>query len=341
MSRERDTDTDIEDLEHFGRKEEAGDGGGDVEVLNEGVRVPTHVLRKLIVNDVPETEIMPRIERLQQRLTEYLDPDETLQAVYRGVGASFNGAGGGLYVFGATDRRFVLLDNEGHFEEVQYDSVTEIDGEKHSGSLPDISIYDPPNWRQRMAIAAVVVVGVGLWGRFINSNPLVGLLGIVAFFALWYYPLTLVLTRVIDRGKAWWFKTSPIKSHWRKIIIRTPTSTETSTTVDTHIDHYMETADVTVSKSSSERYVLRQWLTPEEVVSNPDKLSDPRKLNDDETLVQASLLGRKNLSEGALIHELEGEPKSSYFETVKILGDATAGEPDLRRVLSKFVRDHR
>jgi hypothetical protein len=312
MSRGADDGIDIDDLDHIEAKR-------TVTVLNEGVRIPTHALRAFEDQGISEDRFFEIVEELQQRLTGYLDADETLESVYRGVGSSFNGAGGGVYVFGATDRRFVLLDTDDNFEEVQYDSVTEVDSEQDYLSFK-MTVYDPPNWKRRMGIMAAILLGVWVWGSFIGTSGLVGLVGIVAFFGLLYYPVGLVLAELMETGR--WYTNETIRMYHEKIMIRTPTSAETTTTVDASVDHYLETADVTVSESTSERFVLRQWLTPEEVAGQPGELGGIRKMDN-----------------GMPIREYD--PVSTQYGAVETFGSDTAEEPDLTVLLSKFVRKHR
>ncbi len=81
-------------------------------MLGSGIRVPHYYLRKR-GEALSNEEVSQRLGDIRNRLDEYLDPDEQLKAVYSGIGTSFGGAGSGLYVFGATDRRFVVLDQTG------------------------------------------------------------------------------------------------------------------------------------------------------------------------------------------------------------------------------------
>jgi hypothetical protein len=108
--------------------------GSSTTVLNPTILVPAHIQKQSADNDYSEKDVLVMFAGLRDELDTYLDSDEDLRYVYRGIGADFDGAGQGAYVFGATGRRFVFLDTNNNFSEVNYDAVTNITSERVQGS---------------------------------------------------------------------------------------------------------------------------------------------------------------------------------------------------------------
>ncbi|GAB7013151.1 hypothetical protein [Halolamina salina] len=263
---------------------EAAESDGP-EVLGSGIRIPEYYLRKR-GEALSNEEVTQHLGSIRNQLEEYLEPDEPLEAVYSGIGTSFGGAGSGLYVFGATDRRFVILDQNGRFAEVDYDAVTTIDRET------DVFSYEVDTSRLReIGIGGgAMLVFIVLMNVF--TQPVFALGFILSFFGTAY---------MINRH---WKESKRLHIPFYEVVIRTPNSTDRSVEVEADTDWVLGTTDVNVRESESERYVIRQWMSPEEA---PDT--------------------------GGTGIEYDG---------VETFGDGTVEEPrDLETRLSKIVRKHR
>lgn len=230
----------------------------DTVELGQGVRIPAHILKQL--DGAPsEASVTQTLTEIRTDLTERLDPSEQLKATYTGLGTSFGGAGSGLYVFGATDRRFVLLDSGGRFAEVQYNAVTEI------GSTGGVHKFE-----QRAATIRGTLrrVGLGLGGMLlvsairalVSDAPVIIDIGILVGY--------LASLAFVAWSIKQFFRNVTVHAPYEDVIIRTPSSTTTEQTVTAEADYWTETIDIDVDTARAERYVIRQWMRPEELPDN-------------------------------------------------------------------------
>lgn len=289
-------------------------------VINSTVLIPPHVRNQLDNSGLGEERVLQVFSDIRDGLESYLDSDEALLLTYRGFDADFNGVGGGPYVFGATDRRFVLRDNNDNFEEISYDAVTEITGEPETFQF-EARRKHSVNWRVGIVLF-MLCAGSLIWSRigpggrvFAVVVFLISFLG-VGWFLL--YNGGKILKNRVGSGTS-----TNVSAGYRKIVIRTPSSTETETTVEAHVDHFTETANIDVSESTSERYILRQWLPAEEAANDPTDLGDI-----EETL------------DGVPFREYEPIANRKYG-VAETFGGETYDEPDLEIRLSKIVRENR
>jgi len=211
-----------------------------------GIRVPGHVLQER-GESLSEEWVVRTLETLRTDLEGYLDQGEPLVAVYTGFGASFSGAGQGVYVFAATDRRFMLLDQAGRFAEVDYAAVTSIDRDAGVHEF-EVGV----SRKRELALSGGALLGLAVLtsatGEAVFSLGTLGALGATAYY-----------------GNRHFNQTKKYQVAYEDVIIRTPSSRKTSAVVEAEADHWLGTVDVDVQTEHSEQFVLRQWLRPSEL----------------------------------------------------------------------------
>lgn len=129
---------------------------------------------------------------------------------------------------------------------MNYDAVTSIDRET------DVFNYEVDTSRLRE-------IGIG-GGAMLVFLILLNLFT-QAVFALGFILSMFGTAYMINRH---WKETKRLHVPFQEVVIRTPNSTDRRVELEANTDWVMGTSDVSVREMESERYVIRQWMTPDE-----------------------------------------------------------------------------